>query len=537
MSASRGGGAPYSEIDDVSLTIPCALASTSCSCSCSSDRFSAAVLIHRWFLRVTATATARKAKGDSDHRHSKELGRLRMRLLLARPAYQGRVAACTVITTFLREMSGKSNYFAETVKKFLRKVVTVQRAVRRHLACSAGRLDLIGRHLDKVSSALSVHINIVLSRRGADLRNLTRYDMFLMKGLGGVNLRTSARDLHALLRENMGAAKLLQKSYNSSRDVYSFDDATKRLPFLQLLYRKRRLHRLQVEMMKSKKHLLKIPPITVDQARAFLLADDARSADPFAAHIEHHLAVVAADEAAEKEGGRPGEGEGEGDPCVRQARSAPPLLLLLQMLSGEDCAQALFDVTESFRRSNVRRVRKISGTVPSNPNPSGVGGPAHSEIMNAVDADRPPEAVVAAAVPSSSSFSSFHAPAAEGSPCSSRHGPFSVAVAVEPETVGVAAARPGHRAVPQSQHSEMSRSPGGWDRVEATGGAAVRKARLQSLAHTVDDAERVLRKLEAMSVHRPSSPRPSTAGKLRHGRITDSPGKSLSSEAQGTGYN
>ena len=90
--------------------------------------------------------------------------------------------------------------------------MTVQRAVRKHLACSAGRLELIGRYLDKISPALSVHINIVLSRRGADLRNLTRYDAFLLKGLSGVNLRTTAHDLHALLRENKGVAKLLQKS-------------------------------------------------------------------------------------------------------------------------------------------------------------------------------------------------------------------------------------------------------------------------------------------------------------------------------------
>eukprot|EP01036_Dinobryon_divergens_P022483 gene22480-30742_t len=506
----------------------------------SSLQLSAAILIHRWLIRVTA----RKAT-KSDQQQSKEFGRLRMRLLLARPVYQNRLASCSVITTFLLEMSGKSNCFAETVKKFIRKVVTAQRAVRRHLACSAGRLELIGRHLDKVSPALTVHINIVLSHRGADLKNLTRYDMFLLKGLGGANLRTSARDLHALLRENMGTVRLLQKSYNSSRDIYSFDDATKRLPFLQLLYRKRRLHRQQVEMMKSKKHLLQIPPITVDQARTFLLADDARSADPFTAHIEHHLAVVAADEAAEQEEDRGG-----------HARS-PPLLLLLQMLSGEDCAQTLFGVTESFRRSNVKRVRKGSGTAPlqlqlqlqlplpaNNPS-SDVDGPAAHSEAKAFDADGLSEAD---AVPAAylSSSPSLHATAAEVSvspPSSPKHGSFPVTA--EPETVGVAAVPPEHKAVAvavavavaQNQLSETPRSLGGRDRVEVTNGA-IRKARLQSLAHTLGDAEKVLRKLEAMSVHRPSSPRPSTAGTLRYGRISKSPGKSLlSSEVQGAGCN
>ena len=392
----------------------------------------------------------------------------------------------------------------------------MQRAVRRHLACSAGRLELIGRYLDKISPALSVHLNIVLSRRGADLRNLTRYDMFLLRGLGGGSLRTTAHELHALLRENMGVAKLLQKSYNSSRDLYSFDDATRRAPLLQLLFRKRRQHRLQVETMKSKKRLLKIPPITTAEARAFLLADDARSADPFLGHIERHLAVVAAEEAAEQAAGLGGEeGEEGGRP---RGGGGNPLLLLLQSLSGEDCVRALLDATESFRRANAKRVRKFSG-------------PANS--VEAADSKGRPESTVAAGASASASAasgfsspsppSSLHAVAA--SPPSSQHGPGPgsglFAVELEPNS---AASRPG-------QHSEVSQSRGC---VQATGGA-IRKARLQSLAVTVDDAEKVLRKLDAISARRPSLPRPSTAGRQRHGSIFESPRKSLSNYVETVG--
>ena len=394
--------------------------------------------------------------------------------------------------------------------------MTVQRAVRRHLACSAGRLELIGRYLDKISPALSVHLNIVLSRRGADLRNLTRYDMFLLRGLGGVSLRTTAHELHALLRENMGVAKLLQKSYNSSRDLYSFDDATRRAPLLQLLFRKRRQHRLQVETMKSKKRLLKIPPITTAEARAFLLADDARSADPFLGHIERHLAVVAAEEAAEQAAGLGGEeGEEGGRPRGGgRGRGGNPLLLLLQSLSGEDCVRALLDATESFRRANAKRVRKLSG-------------PANS--AEAADSKGQPESTVAAgASASASAASGFSSPpsslhAVAVSPPSSRHGPGPGPFAVELEP-NSAASRPG-------QHPEVSQSRGC---VQATGGA-IRKARLQSLAVTVDDAEKVLRKLDAISVRRPSLPRPSTAGRQRHGCIFESPRKSLSNYVEAVG--
>jgi len=293
--------------------------------------------------------------------------------------------------------------------------------------------------------------------------------------------------------------------------VYSFDDAIRRAPLLQLLFKKRRQHRLQVEMMKSKKHLLKIPPISEDQVRAFLLADDARLADPFTAHIERHLAVVAADEAAEQAAGLGGEELGR-----PRSRGGNPLMLLLQSLSGEDCVQALLDVTESFRRTNVKRVRKLSA-------------PANS--VETTDPKVQPEMF---ALPSPSP--SLHAVAA--SPSSSRHGhsysrgPF----AVEPEPSAVTN-RLGQRLVAQSQHSEISQSQsrGCWDPVEVTDGVS-RKSRLQSLALTVDDAAKVLRKLDAISVRRPSFPRPSTAGKQRHGSIFESPRKSVSNYVEGSGY-
>jgi len=213
--------------------------------------------------------------------------------------------------------------------------------MRKHLSNNAFRIALIGLYIDKISPTLFTHINIVLSHRGVDLHNLNKLDTFNIKNRGKTNFKTNLYEFHSFLRDNMNRLKSLQKSYSSMKGKYNFDDSIKRAVFLRLLFEKRRLFRALESIRVTKSTHLKSLKITLEQAKDFLLAGN----DPVVAYMAK---MEADEEAARMQLMSAGSNSG-----MLHQRSGGMTVLLLQMLTADDCARALCEVSDAFRKQRA----------------------------------------------------------------------------------------------------------------------------------------------------------------------------------------
>lgn len=376
---------------------------------------------------------------------------------------------------------------------------TIQRNFRRHREYNHCRLELLDRYVDRISPALSVHIGIVLSGRGADLGNLSNYDLVKLRHVNKIDLKTRIEDLHGMLRDHFNAAKMLQKSYNASRGRYNFDDPLKQPAYLLLLYKKlRQVHR-ELSLARSQKRLYKAPVITVEQAKSFLLAEDARKADPFVAYLDGMAAEERKAEMASQLAAAGG-----------AQKRAGETVLLLRNLAAEDCLRALFDVANAFRRMNTKRLRKMSQFHPFG-TPSGASAPGATAPGDAAAAEKDKDQRAPAF--RANYFSTHSSVGSEGNLGMSQNSD-SEEEAGEDEAPQrlFRGARPATATARKASVVMAGYAASGRERSRLT--------RLQSLASTVDDAERVLKLLTTVAAKRPSAPRPSTAGAMMRGRMT-----------------
>jgi hypothetical protein len=362
--------------------------------------------------------------------------------------------------------------------------------MRKHLLYNSFRLGLIDLYIDKMSPTLSTHINIILSHRGVDLHNLNKFDTLNIKNRGKTNLKMSLYEFHSFMRDNMNRLKSLQKSYISNRGKYNFNDSIKRAVFLRLLFDKRRLFRALESSRAGKKAIYKSLEISMEQAKDFLLVGN----DPVVAY----MAKMEADEDAARIYQFQLEATSGG--MLRQ-RTAGVTVLLLQMLTAEDCVRALCDVADDFRRIYV--------TAGGHPKLSYHSVSAHdaaplAPLQEEEDINRDGLKGITNGL-----FNSNHEDIDTGH---SQHRsevlfPLSNHDWTRVDSDELSTSRPpsthlAAKTVSRRRHSIATVS-------------LTHRRKHYDLDSTVEEATKVLKMLSAASARRPSSPRPSTAGGIR----------------------
>lgn len=183
--------------------------------------------------------------------------------------FKRRQHAAGIIISVLKE-----TVYQSIISRYLGKVRRIQRRVRSRNQITSGRLFLLNMLMEICLYPLAAHINVVVSGRGLDLKNLTAFESGQLKMYANlarmyrVIQEMNTAGFHSIIRLNTNKLQDFHKDFVASSKMWSENGNLRRRLLRVILTEKRKkflekLHRIEPIQ-------LKIAKISTDEVKRFI---------------------------------------------------------------------------------------------------------------------------------------------------------------------------------------------------------------------------------------------------------------------------